>query len=425
MEGNTVCMDQGNERGGVGEVRQIIKRFLEPRLKRGSTLLLGLSGGADSTALLHLLLDMQQSLSFSLHLAHVDHGWRSESQKEAAALREQAKQLGLPFHLKRLEKMEGKDLENRAREGRYAFFSELQKKEGFQALLLAHHRNDQAETVFKRAAEGSGIAGLGGIYPEKRRGNLLIWRPLLSLSKHTLLTYLSQKRVSFFTDRTNEDSLYLRSRMRQQLFPTIEEIFGKKIEKNFARLGTLFQDLSLYFEEKSVQIQKSLTRGPFGTYLNLTSHFHVVELKYFFQRMTSISDAAVNTLLRLISKQEGSHLIQSRPYVFELSRFYLFMYRPPFPDFFQAPEQWIVKDQGEGDWNDFWQGKIKVPAGNYTMKRTSELNAKARKRLKNWYLAHGVPSFFYEKGPVFIKEGEIIGETLTGKSWPSLSQGKN
>ena len=235
---------------------RIVKDFLTLRLKKGATLLLGLSGGPDSMALLHFLLEAKKELDFSLHVAHVDHGWRVESGKEAEGLRRVAEHHSLPFYLYRLEKMEGGDLENRCRNERLKFFRTLHAEHHYQALLLAHHSGDHAETVFKRVAEGAGLRGLGGLYAERSIENLSVWRPLLPLKKEDLLAYLHKKKLRYFEDFTNQDPKYLRARMRETLFPTLEGIFGKRMEGNFARIGKMCQELADYFEEKGEEIEK-------------------------------------------------------------------------------------------------------------------------------------------------------------------------
>ncbi|MEM8728125.1 MAG: tRNA lysidine(34) synthetase TilS [Chlamydiota bacterium] len=390
-----------------------VKDFLTLRLKKGARLLLGLSGGPDSMTLLHLLLEAKKTLDFSLHLAHIDHGWRGESEQQGQVLRNLAKHLNLPFHLRRLDKMEGGDLENRAREKRLTFFSELQEKYRFQALLLAHHQGDQAETVFKRVAEGSGIKGLGGLYPERKWGNLLIWRPLLPFVKQELYSYLEKKRLRFFEDSTNRDPAHLRCRMRQTLFPQLEKIFGKKMEGNFARLGHVCQELARYFERKGEAIKQTVVSGPFGSYLDLNAGFHPLEVKFFLKELASISYDDLEVLMRLIERRRSSRLIHARPYTFQLSRSYLFMYKEAFPDYFQRPEIW--ERAIPGDWKTFWQGKIQMPSGDYEMKRLSELEPSVRRKLKKRYGSSRVPSFFYDKAPIFIRDRKIIGECLTGK----------
>ena len=390
-----------------------IKDFLSIRLEKGSKLLLGLSGGPDSMALLYFLLECRLDLDFSLHLAHVDHGWRSESKEEAEALKNIALQLKLPFYLHTLKNIEGSDLENRCRQERLAFFSRLHQEHHFQALLLGHHAGDQAETVLKRVFEGSGIQALGGLQLERKWGDLCIWRPLLSFRKEELIRYLTKKHIPYFEDVSNTDPKYLRSRMRTQIFPELERLFGKHIQKNCVRLGALCEEVSSYFDEKCVEMEKKCIQGPFGDYLPL--QFHSTELKYFLKRYTKdsqLSYEALELLLKLMQQRSGNRQVHAPPITFHVNREYLFILKDPFPDFFEEIEKW--NKVGVGDWKSFWQGEVVIPKGNYQIEKLSNLKPNLRKKLKQWYGSHHVPSFFYEKAPIFIDKGRIIAECLTG-----------
>ena len=390
---------------------KIVLDFLTLRLEKGATLLLGLSGGPDSMALLHLLREAQKTLDFSLHIAHVDHGWREESGKEAEVLRDVAKHFSIPFFLHKLRKMEEKDLENQCRIERIKFFKTLQDQHRYQAVLLGHHSGDQAETVLKRISEGSGIKGLGGIFPDRSLEGLRIWRPLLSISKDEIYAYLKKKHLPFFQDSTNEDPQYLRARMRGDLFPTLETIFGKKVKKNFEKLGNLCRELSEYFDEKSLQIEEKGIKGPFGMYLELEG-IHLVELRYYLRKIAPFSHDALELLLKLIRQRRSSRKIHVGESTFELSGRYLFMFKGKFPDFFQNPKLW---SQGSlGDWKEFWEGKVKVERG-VSLKKLSDLEPSLKRKLKKWYASRRVPPFFYDKAPVFIKDGKVVGDTLTGQ----------
>jgi len=390
-----------------------VKDFLSIRLNKGAKLLLALSGGPDSMALLYFLLECLPQLDFSLHLAHVDHGWREESGEEARVLDRLAAQLRLPFHLHTLKDMTGPDLENRCREERLAFFMRLNREHHFQALLLAHHSGDQAETVLKRVFEGGGLRALGGLREIKIFGDFPVWRPLLSFSKSELLSYLERKHIPYFKDHTNHDTTYLRARMREELFPEIERQFGKKIQRNCVRLGALCQELSLYFEEKSRAIKMKLLRGPFGDCLPL--EFHPLELKYFLKEYSegsNLSSDALDLLIRLIQQKKYSRQIHAPPLTFYINRSHLIILKDPFPNFFEEGERW--KPVVSGTWQSFWQGEVAVPKGDVQMESLSNLEARLKKKMKRWYASRHVPAFFYEKAPIFIKEGEIVGECLTG-----------
>ena len=393
--------------------KSTIKNFLSLHLKEGAKLLLGLSGGPDSMALLYFLLEYRRIFDFSLHLAHVDHGWRKESKKEAQTLQHLASQLKLPFYLHTLRDMMGPDLENRCRQRRLEFFERLHQEHHYQALLLAHHGGDQAETVLKRVFEGAGLKALGGLYPVRSWDTLTLWRPLLSYKKEELISYLNQRQLPYFEDPTNSDTAYLRSKMREEIFPKIERQFGKNIQKNCMRLGAMCQELSQYFEEKSQKIEEKLIKGPFGDCLPLV--FHPVELKYFFKRYAQgahLSSEALDLLIRLIQQKRNSLEVPAPPLTFYINQNYIFILRKPFPSFLESIDKWRIIEKGA--WQSFWQGKIAIPKGDIQMERLSNLEPRLKKKIKKWYASHHVPSFFYERAPIFLREGKVAGECLTG-----------
>ena len=227
-----------------------VRKFLESKKLSGSPLLLGYSGGPDSKALLHLLLSLRHQTPLELHLAHVDHGWRQESKKEAALLLQEAQCLGLVMHVKSLtmHDFSPSNLEEQARWHRLAFFSKIYEEIGAQALLLGHHADDQAETVLKRIFEGASLPALSGLSQETRLVQMTLWRPLLPFPKTTILEWLAKNALPFISDPTNEEGTFLRGKMRKQLLPFLEESFGKGISSNLCRLGKEAQELKGYFE---------------------------------------------------------------------------------------------------------------------------------------------------------------------------------
>lgn len=268
-------------------VLHAVKTFLEAHYLPGKPLLLGLSGGADSLALLHALLECRRFFPLDLHLAHVDHGWRQESAGEAELLRQGAERLTLPFHLCRLAPpVEKKNLEDRAREERLSFFSKVYQQIGCQALLLAHQREDQAETVLKRLLEGAGLSALGGLRQTTFHHEMVIWRPLLQVTKDELINWLGERGLAGFEDATNQDPKYLRARMRVQIFPTLEKMFGKQIAGNLHRLGASAQELEEYLDRKIAAYFSCLRREEGRICIDLTPFFPLekVEFRAFFKK---------------------------------------------------------------------------------------------------------------------------------------------
>lgn len=223
-----------------------VKRFLQLHWDKKSPLLLGYSGGPDSKALLYALI---KNGSYPIHIAHVDHGWREESRDEAADIEEEMKTLRLPFHSARLSGLKPKECE--AREARLSFFSSLFEKIPFQALLLAHQAEDVAETSLKRIFEGAHLPFLGGMKQIGRIYEMEVWRPLLQKTKKEILSFLQEHSLKPFFDKTNQDPLYLRSRLREEIFPFLRKSFGKEIEENLYTLSERSFELQNYLTENT------------------------------------------------------------------------------------------------------------------------------------------------------------------------------
>jgi len=179
----------------------------------------GWSGGADSTALLLAL----AGSGHAVQAWHVDHGWHERSADEAQQLAQQADEWGIPFHIVRLGGSSSVNREAEARDGRYRAFSTLSEKQGITALCLAHHREDQAETVFMRLLQGSGVEGCQGMNPIRQHGELTVFRPFLHLSRSQLRMALEYSGVSWLEDVSNRDISLLRNRLRNRTFPAMQQ----------------------------------------------------------------------------------------------------------------------------------------------------------------------------------------------------------
>jgi tRNA(Ile)-lysidine synthase len=177
--------------------------------------LLAISGGADSTALLVLAAEWAKTHQTKLLAATVDHGLRPSSAAEAKKVTGLAKRLGVP-HRVLLWKGEKPQtgVEEAARAARYRLLDEASKKAGATHLATAHTRDDQAETVLMRLAAGSGPIGLAGMRAARRRGDLVHLRPLLDLPKGRLVASLRERGIAWSEDETNKDAKFARPRLR-------------------------------------------------------------------------------------------------------------------------------------------------------------------------------------------------------------------
>ena len=192
----------------------------------GARLVLAVSGGPDSMALLHLALASAPHHGWRLCVAHLDHGLRDGSADDAAFVADAAAALGLEMHLRRtdvaaLAAERGAGVEEAGRQARYAFFEEVARSIGPEAVVMTGHTaDDQAETLLLHLARGTGLAGMAGI--AARRGRLA--RPLLGLRRVDLRTALDAARIAYLLDESNADPRFRRNRARAHLVPALEEL---------------------------------------------------------------------------------------------------------------------------------------------------------------------------------------------------------
>jgi tRNA(Ile)-lysidine synthase len=185
------------------------------------------SGGRDSTALLHCTLRQARPLGIEVWALHVHHGLQPTAYAWATQVRKQARRWGAAFDCRRLAgaPAPGESLEAWARRGRYAALAEMAHAAQCPLVLLAHHRRDQAETVLLQALRGGGAAALAAM-PRSATRNGIVWaRPWLDRPRELIEAYLRRHRLRWVDDPSNEGTALTRSRLRQDLWPTLLHAF--------------------------------------------------------------------------------------------------------------------------------------------------------------------------------------------------------
>lgn len=191
---------------------------------RGAHLVIALSGGADSTALLTMFCALRDSLQLSLSAVHLDHGLRAESALEAEKAGELCRRFGVPFFTKRenvgdLAVAWRCGVEEAGRRARYAFLEDCRITQGARWVLTAHHVGDLAEDVLMRLSRGAGWPGLGGMRAVVDEPGRHVLRPLLMQEKKTLEAMLLRLGLSWQEDASNESRVWKRNRMRHDVMP--------------------------------------------------------------------------------------------------------------------------------------------------------------------------------------------------------------
>ena len=203
-------------------------RMIQPK----ETVLVGVSGGVDSLALLYALHTLRHQLDCQLHVAHLDHGFREDSTGDAVYVAEQADQLGIPISRDRIDvpqlmRDQKLSAEVAARHARYQFYECVSERTGATKIALGHHRGDQAETVLMNLLRGAGASGLKGILPV-REGKFI--RPLLAFSRKEIEDFVAQLGLQPRCDTTNYQLNYLRNRVRLELIPALERAYNSNIQ---------------------------------------------------------------------------------------------------------------------------------------------------------------------------------------------------
>lgn len=268
-------------------VRKTIKRF--SMLSPGETVVVGVSGGADSVGLLYILTELEE-YNLKLIVSHLNHGIRAEEGKRDAEFVEGiAKSLNLPCEIGNVDTPDFKEksnlsLEEAARILRYGFFKQVMEKYGAQKIATGHTLDDQAETVLMRIIRGSGALGLSGI-PPVSEGYII--RPLVKTPKSEIEEYLKSKGIGWIEDSTNRATVFLRNRIRHELFPELKK-YNPRIKETLARAGDLLRTQEEFISNRANNwVEYVFQSVGEGELLGTVSHYRAIPeaLRFAFLRI--------------------------------------------------------------------------------------------------------------------------------------------
>ena len=236
------------------------------RMFECTDIVIGYSGGADSSLLLYALAEIARERSIRLYTAHINHMLRGgDADADEEFCRRTSERMGIPFfsgrfNVRAMARGSGQSEEECARDVRYGFFSEIkgriesERADARVRIAVAHNATDNAETVLFHLARGSGIRGMCGI-PPVRDGYII--RPILPISKEQVLLYCSRLGVEYVTDATNEQTVYTRNRIRHNILPELREI-NPSLEAAVLRLTESLREDAGYLDHEAEEIYASL-----------------------------------------------------------------------------------------------------------------------------------------------------------------------
>lgn len=199
--------------------------------KRGDKLVLGVSGGPDSSAMLDVFSKLKLKCNLELIVVHINYNLRGlDSIKDVEFVKKLAKKYTLPIILLDVKIEKKNNLEEKLRDIRYAFFEKIRKENKFDLIAVAHNLDDQAETMLMHLIRGSGMLGLSAMQLKNKR----VVRPFLDITKKEILEYLKEENLKYRRDKTNAQSKFLRNKIRNKLLPYLEKEFNPQIKRVLA-----------------------------------------------------------------------------------------------------------------------------------------------------------------------------------------------
>jgi tRNA(Ile)-lysidine synthase len=302
----------------LDKVKNTIKKY--NLINKNDKLVIGVSGGPDSLALLYVLNSLKKSLKINLHIAHLDHMLRKDSYKDKEFVEDLAKRLDIAIttaqiDIKNLAKVGS--LEEIARNARLGFLFKVARDVRAKKIALGHNRDDQAETVLMRVLRGTGLYGLSGILPKRNISGFIIIRPLIEVSRKEIENYLKNKKIKPRQDYTNLKDIYFRNRIRNRLLPLLKREYNPNIKEVLANmaegLGTDYLHLLKMSQKAFLKNSKIINKNKINLYLN-----RFLKLDPAIQRMVlRLGIAKIKGNLRRISFKhirEIEDLIYNRPF---------------------------------------------------------------------------------------------------------------
>lgn len=232
--------------------------FLENELNiNDETIIVGVSGGPDSMALLTLLNDIKKKKKLRIVCAHVNHNIRKVSNEEERLLEEYCHEHEIVFESMKIEKYGDDNFHNEARNIRYDFFDKVVKKYEAKRVFTAHHADDLIETILMRIVRGSTIKGYSGFSKNVERDGYTISRPLFELTKDEILDYLKLKKVDYSIDKSNESDKYTRNRYRKNIVPFLKEE-DSNVHEKFIKFSSVLEEYDSFVDRETARVIESI-----------------------------------------------------------------------------------------------------------------------------------------------------------------------
>jgi tRNA(Ile)-lysidine synthase len=297
--------------------RKVLDTIFEfDMIQKGTSVLVAVSGGPDSMALLHSLFELSDQLSLRLGVAHLNHCLRNDdSDSDEQFVRNTAKKYKLECFIEKLDIIEKQkkhrsSIEELGREARYSFFNKIAANHHFDKIAVGHHQGDNAELVLLYMLRGSGALGIGGIPP--LRENII--RPLIKCTRKDILSYIELQQIDYKNDKSNLDTRFTRNRIRHELIPLLERNYNLKVTESLNRMSNILLLEESWIKELIAPLldQATLSKSDKQIILNSSEllKLHIAPLRRVLREaitqvkgnLRRISFSHIDSLINLVNK---------------------------------------------------------------------------------------------------------------------------
>ncbi len=287
------------------------------KVQNGDKVVVAVSGGPDSMALLSLISKLRNNLDLKIICAHVNHNVRSESDQEAIFVKDFCEKHDILFEMMKIEDYSDDNFHNQAREKRYHFFETLIKKYHAKYLFTAHHGDDLIETILMRIVRGSTLRGYAGFLCVVEREDYKIVRPLIHHTKEEIIHYLKQNNISWVEDQSNLKDVYTRNRFRKYVVPQLKSE-DPNVHDKFYKFSNLLIQYSDYVDRQTQNIMPlvyknhTLDLREFCLLEKLIQRnlLAMILEQYYKNDLTVVSDKHITMIEELINSKKSNLTIQ-------------------------------------------------------------------------------------------------------------------
>ena len=276
-------------------------------LNKEDAIVVGVSGGPDSMALLDLLLKVKKRIDIRIICAHINHKQRIESDEEEEYVKSYCRDNDVIFECIKMQNWGDDNFENEARSVRYNFFEELIENYNASFLMTAHHADDLIETILMRIVRGSTLKGYSGFNKIVNKGKYKIVRPFYTITKDEILAYCKENKIKYYIDSTNNEDVHTRNRYRHVVLPFLKKE-NPNVHKKFIKFSETLMEYNNYIDKEAESNFNKVLFNELDKIIQTKIIYSILE-KIYGDDLLIIGDAHVDLIFDLIKSNKSNSII--------------------------------------------------------------------------------------------------------------------